>query len=122
MNNVVKFPKRKRALPPLDLDAQKIKKAMPRASTVKGIFAVLFLLIRWPVFLLMYWLRLPIVFLCDLISIPMGAAWLFSLYAFPDKSEMIWGFGIASFTAFAVSWLYDSILMAISPQDMMRML
>ncbi|CAM5533550.1 hypothetical protein ACFQ4M_19720 [Thauera mechernichensis] len=124
MSNIIKFPKPKgkQALPAFELDAEKIKKAMPKASTVKGVFAWLFLLVRLPLFLVMYWLRLPVIFLCNLVSIPMLLAWLFALYAFPDKSAMVWGFGIASFSAFVVSWAYDFILMAISPQDMMMTL
>jgi hypothetical protein len=122
MSNVLKFPKGKRALPALDLHADKIKKAMPKAATVKGVFAWLFMLVRLPVFLVMYWLRLPIIFLCNLVSVPMLLAWLFAWYAFPDKTAMVWGFGIVSFVAFVIAWTYDFILMAISPQDMMRTL
>lgn len=125
MSNVIKFkPKGQRALPApaFEIDAEKIKKAMPKASTVKGVLAWLFLLVRLPLFLVMYWLRLPIIFLCNLVSIPMLLAWLFALYAFPEKSAMVWGFGIASFSAFVVSWAYDFILMVISPQDMMMTL
>lgn len=122
MSNVVKFPKGKRALPALDLDATKLKAAMPKAATIKGVFAWLFLLVRLPLFLVMYWLRLPIIFLCNLVSIPMLLAWLFAWYAFPDKTAMVWGFGIVSFLAFVIAWTYDFILMAISPQDMMMTL
>lgn len=122
MTNVVKFPKAKRALPALDLDAAKIKAAMPKAATVKNVLAWLFLLVRLPVFLVMYWLRLPVMFVCNLVSIPMLLAWLFSLYAFPDKHAMVWGFGIVSFAAFVIGWAYDFILMAIAPQDMMMTL
>ena len=124
MSNVVKFPKGKRALPALDLDldATKIKAAMPKAATVKGVFAWLFLMVRLPLFLAMYWLRLPIIFLCNLVSIPMLLAWLFAWYAFPDKTAMVWGFGIVSFLAFVIAWTYDFILMAISPQEMMMTL
>lgn len=119
MSNVVKFPKASRALPALDLDTAKLKAAMPKAATVKGVFAWLFLLVRVPLFLVMYWLRLPIIFLCNLVSVPMLMAWLFALYAFPDKTAMVWGFGIVSFAAFVIAWTYDFILMALSPQDMM---
>ena len=124
MSNIIKFPKPKgwRTLPALGLDAGKIQKPMPKASTVKGIFTWLFLLVRLLLFFVMYWLRLPIIFLCNLVSTPMLLAWLFTLYAFPEKSAMLWGFGIASFTAFVISWSYDFILMAISPQDMMMTL
>lgn len=124
MSNVVKFPKAKRGLPALDLDAAKIKAkaAMPKAATIKGVLAWLLLLVRVPVFLVMYWLRLPVMFVCNLVSVPMLLAWLFSLYAFPDKHAMVWGFGIVSFAAFVMGWMYDFILMAIAPQDMMMTL
>lgn len=120
--NIVKFPKPKRPLPALDLDTSKLKKAMPKASTVKGVLAWVWLVVRLPIFLVLYWLRLPVVFLCNLISIPMLLVWLFTLYAFPDKTAMVWGFGFISLGAFVISWFYDFILMAISPQDMMRTL
>jgi prepilin signal peptidase PulO-like enzyme (type II secretory pathway) len=124
MSNIIKFPrpKGKQDLHVFELNVEKIKKLMPKASTVKDVFAWLFLLVRLPLFLIMYWLRLPVIFLCNLVSIPMLIAWMFALYAFPDKTAMVWGFGIASFSAFVVSWAYDFILMAISPQDMMMTL
>ncbi len=122
MGNVTNFPRAKRPLPALDLNTEKIKSVMPSASTLKGVLAWLWLMIRLPVFLVMYWLRLPVMFLCGLVSVPMLLAWLFALYAFPDKTEMVWGFGIVSFLAFAIGWAYDFILMAISPQDIMRTL
>jgi hypothetical protein len=122
MSNVLKFPKAKPSLPALDLDADKIKAAMPRGATVKAAFAWLWLIVRLPVFLVMYWLRLPVIFVCNLVSIPMLLAWLFALYAFPDKHAMVWGFGTISFVAFLIAWTYDFILMALSPQDMVRTL
>ena len=122
MKNVVKFPKAKRPLPALDRDASNIKAAMPKASTVKSVLMWLWFVVRLPVFLLMYWLRLPIIFLCNIISFPMLLAWLFAWYAFPDKTAMVWGFATLSFLAFLIGWTYDFILMAISPQDIMRTL
>lgn len=86
---------------------------------VKGLFIMLTFLVRWPVFLAMCWLRPPIVFVCNLVSIVGLMAWLFSWYAFPEKPEMVWGICIASFGAFFIAWAYDFILMAISPEDMM---
>ncbi len=119
-NNVVKFPKSKRSLPITDLSMDKIKESMPEASTIKKLIGWLWVVIRLPLFFILYWLRLPIIILCNFISIPMMFAWLFALYAFPDKSEMIFGFGIVSFSAFLIGWTYDFILMALSPQQMMR--
>lgn len=124
MSNIVKFPNEKkddkRILPVLSL--VKIKSSMPNGSTVKSVLSWIWLIVRLPVFLVMYWLRLPVIFICNLISIPLLLCWLFAWYAFPDKTAMVWGFGTVSFIAFVVAWTYDFILMAISPQDMMRTL
>ena len=113
-NNVVKFPKAKKTIPTLDLTADKIKSAMPEPSTVKGILAWFWLVVRLPVFLVMYWLRLPVIFLCNMISVPMLLAWLFAWYAFPDKPQMVWSFAVVSFAAFVIAWFYDFVLMAIA--------
>lgn len=124
MSNIVKFPKdngqEEKYSPAINMD--KIKSAMPKASTVKGVLSWVWLIIRLPLFLVMYWLRLPIIFLCNIISIPLLLCWLFAWYAFPDKTAMVWSFGTVSFLAFVIGWTYDFILMALSPQDMMRSL
>lgn len=124
MTNVVSFPKPKAKRAPMafSLDAGKLKAVMPKASTVRGFLAWVWLAVRLPLFLVLYWLRLPVVFLCNLISVPALLAWLFTMYAFPDKTHMVWGFGFISLGAFALAWLYDIILMALSPQDMMMTL
>lgn len=122
MSNVLKFPKVRRPLPDLGIDAGKIKSSMPKAPTIKSVFFWLIFLVRLPVFLVMYWLRLPVIFLCNLVSVPMLLAWLFALYAFPDKPAMVWGFGVVSFVSFVIAWFYDFVLMAISPQDMIATL
>lgn len=122
MSNVLKFPKTKRSLPAFDINSPKIKAMFPKGSTAKSILVWVWLIVRLPVFLLMYWLRLPVIFLCNLISFPMLLLWLFALYAFPDKHSMVWGFGTISFLAFVIGWTYDFILMAISPQDMIKSL
>jgi len=120
MTNVVKFPKGKGSAPEFNLDAEKIKSAMPKVSTIKGVLFWVWFAVRLPVFLVLYWLRFPVMFLCNIISIPMMLAWLFAWYAFPDKTTMVWGFATVSLLAFVIGWTYDFILMAISPQDMMK--
>lgn len=126
-NNVLKFPNKTKSFkPPVDIDTERIKEALKpigeKRATAKFFFLWVLYIIRLPVFLILYWLRLPVVFVCNLISIPMLCAWLFAWYAFPDKTHMVWGFATLSFTAFVVAWCYDFVLMAISPQDMQRML
>jgi len=123
MNNdkVVKvdFRKSKRGSPSLVVlnnVSTKLKSCLPRKETLKRAILWGWCLLRLPVYLVMYWLRLPIIFVCNMISVPMLLAW----YAFPDKTAMVWGFATISFLAFVVSWSYDFILMAISPQEMFR--
>lgn len=122
MNNVIKFPRLKKTLPNIAFDSEKIKAAMPSASTVNGVIAWLWFAVRVPVFLVLYWLRLPVVLVCNLLSVPLLFAWLFAWYAFPEKHAMVWGFAVISLVAFVAEWLYDLVLMAISPQAMMKTL
>lgn len=122
MSNVRMFPKTKRPIPVADIDVDKIKAAMPKGMSVLGVLSWVWFLVRLPLFLVLYWLRLPIVFICNLISVPALLAWLFTLYAIPDKPLMHWLIGGLSFAAFVVSWFYDYVLVALSPQDIMRTL
>jgi len=116
-NVVVNFPKPKRPLPSLHLNADKIKAVMPEASMIKAVFAWLWVAVRFPLFLALYWLRLPILTVCNLISVPGLFAFLFGLYAFPEHRSMVWGIGGISFAAFALHWAYDSLLIWLSPND-----
>lgn len=122
MSNVIKFQKANNAFASSGLSVEKIKEIMPKGSIIKTVFSWLWFVIRLPIFLILYWLRLPVVFLCNLISIPMMFAWLFAWYAFPDKTAMVWGFAAISLLCFVISWTYDFILMALSPQEMTKML
>ena len=124
MSNVRKFPKKFKS-PPLKVtrsDIARIKAAAPQHDTVRGVFAFVWMLVRLPVFLVLYWLRLPVMLVCNLISIPALAAFFFSWYAFPSKTNMVVAFGVVSFLAFTLMYLYDFVLMAISPHDIMRTL
>ena len=78
--------------------------------------------VRTLLFFVMYWLRFPVMFICNLVFMPMLLAFFFAWYAFPDKTNMVWGFGTASFLAFFVKWSYDFILVAISPEEVLRSL
>ena len=90
--------------------------------TARRVAGVLWTILRAPLFLVLYWLRLPVMLVCRFVSVPAMFAFLFSLYAFPDKHAMVTSFGVLSFGAFAAMWLYDALLMWLSPQDMMRVL
>jgi len=123
MTNIVNFPKAPKAKityrPAVKIDAEKIKAAMPKSVTVKNVFTFILWAIRMPLFLVMYWLRLPVVFVCNIISVPALFAWLFAWYAFPEKTGMVWGIAALSFTAFFIRYAYDFILSVLSPQTMM---
>ena len=98
-----------------------------RDTPNKGHWSVSVLLFVWrvakiPVFLVMYWLRMPVIFVCNWISTPCLLMWLFTWYAFPDKSHMVWGFCGVGFAAFTVAWLYDLVLMELSPEATVRVL
>lgn len=122
MGDLLKFPRPGAKALPVNLSADAVRRALPSGAKVRGAAAWVLRFVRLPVFLVMYWLRLPVQFLCGLVSVPMLLAWLFALYAFPDKTSMVWGFGFTSLAAFVVGWLYDFVLMAIAPQDMMQTL
>lgn len=94
----------------------------PTGTTSSKVGTLLWSIVRVPLFLVLYWLRLPVVLVCRLVSVPALLAFLFSLYAFPDKHAMVTGFGVLSFGAFVTLWLYDTMLMWLSPQGMMRTL
>ncbi len=120
MNNIYKFPGGK--APSLTNGLTKVKTVMPFASIAKGLLAVLWTVVRTLLFFVMYWLRFPVMFVCNLVFIPMLLAFLFVWYAFPDKANMVWGFGTVSFLAFIVKWSYDFFLIAISPENVVRSL
>ncbi|MGZ8238726.1 MAG: hypothetical protein ACXWTY_12740 [Methylobacter sp.] len=117
-NVVVNFPKPKRPLPGIHFSADKSKVAMPEMSGIKAVFSWLWLVVRYPLFLVLYWLRLPVMMVCNLVSVPLLLAFLFGLFALPEYRSMVLGAGCMSFVAFALNWAYDSLLVWISPDNM----
>ena len=120
MSNVVNFPSRGKKVTKnrFRINASSLKKAIPSQNTVVKILAGILLAFRYLLFMVMYWLRGPVMLVCELVCFPMLLAWLFALYAFPDFKHMVWGFGIMSFSTFILMWVYDFILMWLSPGDM----
>jgi len=76
------------------------------------------LLLRIPLFFVMFWLRGVVLFFLKLGSLVTLLVWLFSWYAFPDKPQMVWGFAAASLICFVLGWGYDLILMVVAPQEL----
>jgi hypothetical protein len=120
MGNIVKFPKRPEGPQPAELDADSIKAAIrPPRPTLPGLLAWLWRLLRLPLFLVLYWLRLPIVGLCNLVSVPALLAFLAGFFLIPSDAPirgLVWFVGGVSLAAFALGWLYDSLLLALAPE------
>lgn len=104
MTKIVKFPKERRALP-----------TDPGTVTVRRVCGVL----RTPLFLALYWLRLPVLMVCKLFSGPLLLAFLAGLIFFPDYRHIAFTAGAVSFGAFVVQWLYDSLLLRLSPDELL---
>ena len=67
-----------------------------------------FTAVRTLLFLVLLWLRLPIQLVCSVISVPMLFAFLFALYAFPQRHAMVWTLGTISFLSFTLGWRQGS--------------
>ncbi|ENO90949.1 inner membrane protein [Thauera sp. 28] len=119
MGNIIKFPKRPDD-EAAELDAEGIRAAIrPPRPTPAAVLAWLWRLLRLPLFLVLYWLRMPIVGLCRLVSGPALLCFLAGFFFFGSDSphrHIVWVFGGVSFTAAALAWFYDSLLLALAPE------
>lgn len=122
MGNIVRFPKQPEGHPPTELDADSIKAALrPPRSTLPGLLAWLWRVLRLPLFLVLYWLRLPIVGLCNLVSAPAMLAFFAGFFLIPSDEPirgLVWFVGGVSLAAFALAWFYDSLLLALAPEGL----
>ncbi len=121
MSNVIKFPKgtpQRESIRGKVSTQNWVRRLLPLWAAILATLVGIGMVIRYPLFLVLYWLRFPVMLICNLISIPLLFAWLFALYAFPDKTAMIWGFGLVSLGAFVVTWIYDLILGFLSPTEL----
>jgi hypothetical protein len=121
MGKIVKFPKATSAPRAGELDAGRIKAvSLPRVS-LAGVLAKLWAVVRLPLFLVLYWLRGPVLFVCNLVSVFGFLTFLVGLWISskePQYRSMVWGVGGMSFGAFAVRWAYDAMLMRLSPDTL----
>lgn len=117
-SKVVKFPKKPVRKIPANEPANDSFPQEPGKSKalagLKGAGRVL----QFVIFMAMYWVRWLVVGACSIISVVMLLAWLFALYAFPDKTNMVWAFGSVSLISFVIAWFYDFVLMKLSPTQM----
>jgi hypothetical protein len=114
MSNIVKFPPQPQEQRGIEQDGDSMEGANQSRSKLAGVLAWLWAVVRLPLFLVLYWLRGPVVFLCNLVAGPALLGFLFGLYFLPQHRAMVWGVGGMSFAAFAMRWAYDSLLMWLS--------
>jgi len=120
MSNVVKFPKGRAHAPASNCKAEG-KTPLPgrkRCAACQALWAAF----RVSLFLVLYWLRMPLVLVCSVVTLPMFLLAVFAWYAFPEKPQMFGSFGAVSFTAFVILYGYDLLLAWLLPQKMVRML
>ena len=123
MSNIVKFPNDKEpGQQPAEVEPERVRAPPTRHNQPSVVWARLWTIVRVPLFLVLYWLRAPVMLVCNMISFPLLLMWLFSWLVWPERTVMVWGFAAISFGAFVVIWLYDSLLMALSPDDVVRTL
>lgn len=118
-SKVLKFPKKPvRKLAANDAQPDGLDDVKVTPSKWLRALKVVGRVIRFALFMAMYWLRVIVVNLCSIVSVVMLFAWLFSLYAFPERTNMVWAFGVTSLISFMIAWAYDYVLMKLSPVPM----
>jgi len=122
-SNVLKFPKKPvRKLAANDAVSPVVENdnsaSSPSTPKLVKFVKVLGRAFRFALFMIMYWLRVIVVNVCSIVSVVMLFAWLFAMYAFPEKTTMVRAFGSVSLSCFVVAWAYDYVLMKLSPVPM----
>lgn len=85
MSNVLPFKKPGPLPEKVRFDWSRLRAALPRKATLGSVLRVVWMLVRLPLFLVLYWLRLPVVLLCNFVGVPLLFLWLFAWYAFPEN-------------------------------------
>lgn len=124
MGKLLKFPpKQSKARKLFDVSRERVKSIRrPSLSSIGGFFAAILMCARLPLFLVLYWLRTPIVMIANFLAFPLLILAIFAGYAFPERMLMAWSLGVLSFLGFAFGYGYDLVLLALSPQEMVRTL
>lgn len=74
--------------------------------------------VRYGVFYLLMWLRILVSFVCTVCA-AFGLIALVILAFIKPEFDILWKVGAFSFSAFMFGWLYDGLLLWISPEAMM---
>ena len=126
MTNIVQFPlKTKKKItyrPAINVDARDGVGLATNAPVFKKTLSFLWNFVRLPLFFVMYWLRLPVMAVCKLVSVGSLLGWLVALVVIPNDTHRVWGMAIISLSFFIIEWTYDYFLMMLSPQEMIKTL
>ena len=90
--------------------------------TVSSSLKFFLMIVRMPVFLILYFLRAPVMVVCSMLYLPLFLLALFAWYAFPEKPQMWGGFGVISLLSFVLMYVYDLVLSWLSPHELVRTL
>lgn len=126
MTNIVQFPlKTKKKItyrPAINIHAMDGKGLATSAPVFKKALSFLWNFVRLPLFFVMYWLRLPVMAVCKVVSVGSLLGWLVALVVIPNDTHRVWGMAIISLSFFVIEWTYDYFLMMLSPQEMIKTL
>lgn len=84
----------------------------------KESLATVLVAVRLVAFYLLMWLRLPVKFLLAVVWIPCLVGLALLALIRPDESRILWILGSTSFGAFVAGWMYDGLLLLLSPEPL----
>lgn len=86
---------------------------------VKIIIKFLIILLRVSAFYVLLWIRIPLVLICEGVTSLSAVAFLVMLIVrgWSNAIEVFWPLLAFSFGAFVLRWIYDGILMLLSPEE-----
>ena len=85
----------------------------------KIIIKLLIILLRVSAFYVLLWIRIPLVLICEGVTSLSAVAFLVMLIVrgWSNAIEVFWPLLAFSFGAFVLRWIYDGILMLLSPEE-----
>ncbi len=85
----------------------------------KIIIKFLIILLRVSAFYVLLWIRIPLVLICEGVTSLSAVAFLVMLIVrgWSNAIEVFWPLLAFSFGAFVLRWIYDGILMLLSPEE-----
>ncbi len=83
------------------------------------IIKFLIILLRVSAFYVLLWIRIPLVLICEGVTSLSAVAFLVMLIVrgWSNAFEVFWPLLAFSFGAFVLRWIYDGILMLLSPEE-----